>query len=166
MLNAKIITGAIFVLMLAMLPVQEAHAIDAEKKAVMKELMEITGSAQIGMMFADNISQQMTAMIKKQNPDTPPHVYDAVEEEVRALLREEVESGRFYENIYPIYDEKFTTAELKEIVAFYKTPIGAKVTKELPAITQQSMMVSQKWAMGLGPKLNERITKRLQAEQQ
>ena len=163
MFNAKIITGAVFVLMLLILPVHQAHAIDAEKKTVMKELMDITGSGQVALMMAGNVNKSMTAMLKKQKPDTPPEVFVAIEEEVNGLFKEEIESGRFYEIIYPIYDKKFTTAELKEIVAFYKTPIGQKVTKELPTITQESMVASQQWAMSLTPKLNERITKRLQA---
>ena len=73
-------------------------------------------------------------------------------------------AGSLYELIYPIYAAKFTTQELREILAFYKTPVGKKVTKELPQITQEAMIKGQVWGQSLVPKLQSHIKTRLEKE--
>ncbi|MBI3705535.1 MAG: DUF2059 domain-containing protein, partial [Rhizobiales bacterium] len=37
-----------------------------------------------------------------------------------------------------IYARHFTVAEMGELVAFYKTPTGAKALRELPKVTAES----------------------------
>ena len=141
-----------------------AHAVDPEKKKVIKELLDVSGADQIAIMMGDASSKNITMLLRKQNPDTPSRVFDAIDQEVKKVFEEEMESGSFYELIYPIYAEKFSLDELKEILAFYKTPVGQKVTKELPAITQEAMMKGQVWGQSMGPKLQKRIQQRMQEE--
>jgi len=47
-----------------------------------------------------------------------------------------------------LYSTRFSEAELKDMVAFYKTPTGSKLVKELPNIMRESAV----WASGLLPK--------------
>jgi hypothetical protein len=35
----------------------------------------------------------------------------------------------------PVYARHFTAAELNELAAFYRTPIGAKALREMPQVT-------------------------------
>jgi len=45
----------------------------------------------------------------------------------------------------PIYDKHLTHEEIRGLIAFYQTPLGAKLIAKMPAIAQDSMAVGMKW---------------------
>lgn len=53
--------------------------------------------------------------------------------------------------IYPLYDKYFTEDELKDLLAFYKTPTGQKLNDTMPQFAAESIRLSQEYLM---PKLN------------
>jgi hypothetical protein len=55
---------------------------------------------------------------------------------------------------YPIYDKYFTEEELRDLVAFYKTPTGQKSIQVMPGIVRESMEKANEL---LGPKINELV---------
>jgi hypothetical protein len=40
-----------------------------------------------------------------------------------------------------IYDKNFTDQEVKDLLAFYKSPIGLKMVEKQPAMQQESMQI-------------------------
>ena len=46
--------------------------------------------------------------------------------------------------ITEIYKEAFSEAELRELIGFYQTPIGKKVLKVLPELSQKGMDLAQR----------------------
>lgn len=58
--------------------------------------------------------------------------------------------GEAIDMVAPLYAERFSVAELKEIAAFYATPIGQKLIRTLPEITQASVTVGMKWGERIG----------------
>jgi hypothetical protein len=135
------------------------------KKAAIKELMDITGSAQIGEMFATAFLQQMTMALKSINPEIPPRAFTLLEEEINAVIREEMlEKGSLYELIYPIYHKYLTLEDTRELIAFYNTPVGRKIIRVMPQLTQEAMHAGQLWGQSLDPVMQQRIAKRLEKE--
>jgi hypothetical protein len=47
------------------------------------------------------------------------------------------------------YAAKFTEQELKDILAFYKSPLGKKVVLQEPMIVEESLSAADRWARGL-----------------
>jgi hypothetical protein len=45
-----------------------------------------------------------------------------------------------------VYAQHFTEAELREILAFYKSPVGRKMLTEEPKAIEQSLKAAQDWA--------------------
>ncbi len=41
--------------------------------------------------------------------------------------------------LMPVYAKQFTGEEVKQLISFYKTPVGKKVVKTMPEITQEVM---------------------------
>lgn len=66
--------------------------------------------------------------------------------------------------IAAVYARHFTVGELREMIAFYESPIGRKVTESLPAVGQESMQVGMGWAMKRMPEVQRKIQERLKAE--
>jgi hypothetical protein len=63
-------------------------------------------------------------------------------------LRKEYESKKA-ELVYEvaiIYAQHFTEQELKELIAFYKTPLGQKMLKEEPVAVEASLKRAQDWS--------------------
>ena len=59
-----------------------------------------------------------------------------------------------------LYAERFTEQELKDTLAFYKSPLGRKLLVEEPSILDQSMRNAQSWA----DRLSQEVIGKIRAE--
>lgn len=59
-------------------------------------------------------------------------------------LRQRVNFREYVEQtFYPLYDKFFTEGELKDLLAFYKTPTGQKLNEVTPQLAAESIRLSQ-----------------------
>jgi len=123
--------------------------VDAQKHADILHLLELTQAAAIG----EQAAQQVFASLQKAMP--------TVKDEVFAELRKQVHAGELRDRLLPLYDKHFTAAEIKELLRFYETPLGKKLTQTLPALNQEALQIGQQW----GSELSVRIKRRLDAAQ-
>jgi uncharacterized protein len=61
------------------------------------------------------------------------------------------------EQIAAVYARNFTADELREAVAFYRGPTGQKIVQKLPAITQESMAIGQRFGQSIASELRSRM---------
>jgi hypothetical protein len=117
-----------------------------------------------------NISRQATMSVAKQlafglkqaQPDIDPKAFDVV-----LSISDEVLSARSDEllgKMVPLYAKRFSEAELDELLAFYRSPIGRKTTETMPALMQESMELAVAEAQSSVPKIQERVTAKLRAD--
>ena len=119
----------------------------------------------VAQQFSDAFVQQMTVALKHSNPDVDPRAIDFISEEVNAVINEEVIiKGRLNQIMYPIYDQHFSIAELKQLVEFNNTELGTKLISVMPAITQEGMQAGMSLGESLGPLIQQRLLARFQAE--
>jgi hypothetical protein len=57
-----------------------------------------------------------------------------------------------------IYKEAFTEAELRDVIAFYRTPTGRKVLLKLPEVMQKGAAIGAKLALAHTPELEKMLT--------
>lgn len=73
---------------------------------------------------------------------------DAKIEQVREasldLATQVADDPEMTEQLAGVYMAEFTEAEIKELLAFYETPLGAKTLEKLPALFQQGAMIGKK----------------------
>jgi hypothetical protein len=62
------------------------------------------------------------------------------------------------DGIATIYANNFTVAELREIEAFYRQPIGQKLLDKWPSLTQQATQVGQEIGRKAAEDLRARLT--------
>jgi uncharacterized protein len=60
------------------------------------------------------------------------------------------------QDLVPVYQKHLSSSDCEGLVAFYSSPLGQKVLRELPAITMESMQVSN---AHLQPRLEAAISK-------
>jgi hypothetical protein len=79
--------------------------------------------------------------------------------EVAALLRNDLDPrrGELLNEVARVYAARFTEQELKEIAAFYKTPLGRKMVTEEPKALQDSLKAAQIWADALSREVFDRF---------
>jgi hypothetical protein len=71
-----------------------------------------------------------------------------------------VRSGELLNDAARIYASHFTEAELKQLLAFYQSPLGQKVITEEPKTADESMSMAASWA----DKLSEEVMSKMRAE--
>ncbi len=129
---------------LVLLAVIAAPAL-SPKDADIRRLMELTTTSQL----AGQITQQMMDSFKAAFTKVP----DATWTE----LKKELTPEDLLAQIAGVYDRHFSHDDIKALIAFYETPLGKKLLKELPAITQESLEVGQTWGRAMGQRLMQRL---------
>jgi uncharacterized protein len=139
-----------------------AADVSSEKRAEIERLLETTGALAMGQQVSNFFITHMAQAIKKQNPNVPQHVIDALPEEVNAVVRESLPF--FKEMLIPLYDKYFSLDELRGLNAFYATPVGKKAISVMPALLQESMTLGSQWGQAMEPRINQRIRARFKKE--
>lgn len=151
-------------LVLAFSQLSVADDLTDEKKGVIDEMLEITGALKIAELMGNAVADQTLGVLAKTQK-IEPNVVAAIRDETNKIMHEEFIESRFmHEMSYEIYHKYFSTDELKDVVAFYKTPTGRKMTKHLPQITQEAMLAGQQHAISIQPKIERRLAARLKEE--
>ncbi len=107
-----------------------------------------------------NANKQMDALINAiLNASMQPLRTKPCAAGMEPKLREFLSSNLSYEEEKPfiadLYAKHFTEAELKELTAFYKTPLGQKTLQEMPKLMQESMVHSQQKLQKLMPEMRQ-----------
>jgi hypothetical protein len=122
--------------------------------AAAKELVTIKGGA---VMF-DPLIPGVIESVKNAFIPTNPQLSQPLNE-VAAQLRKEydVKRAEILDEVAKIYAQHFTEAEIRDIVAFYKTPVGRKMITEEPLAIDQSLKAAQAWATQFSDVVMERF---------
>ena len=125
-----------------------AQAQSAEFKASVRKLMAVSGSDATLKM----IPEQILSMIEQQAPALP----ESVKAEIQAMFSEEALLS-LMDRMVPIYAKYYTQQDMDDLIAFYDTPLGKKLSTVQPQITLESMSVAQQWAAEIGQKVAAKI---------
>jgi len=98
------------------------------------------------LMDTDDMMLQMleigletgTAQIEAEMPDFP--LTEFIER-----VRQRVDIDSLLYHLVPLYSRYYTREEITGLIAFYETPLGRKLVKDLPQITQEMLAASQAW---------------------
>ena len=135
------------VVFFAVAAVVHAEPPEAAKGKVIRELLELTDSADLGLQFAQIMQQQFA------------YLYPAVPQKTWQDWMAELDTSEVNAKILAVYDQNFTLDELTGLLAFYKTPAGKANLKKMPIVSQQAMEATQQWTKEEAAKMQERLQK-------
>ena len=124
-------------------------AVDPQKVAAINEMLEVTG----GMNLANQMVAQMLESQKKAHPEVDAAVWDR--------LAKKLDINDLRGTLVELYDHHFSTADLQALVAFYKSPPGQRMLKEMPSLMSESMILGREW----GRKKTQELKDELQYDQ-
>lgn len=115
--------------------------------AAAKELLTLKNVSNIYAGAVPNIVQRAKDQLLASNLNYQKDLNEVAVTIVQKLTGREQEIG---EQMAKIYANDFTEQELKELVVFYKTPLGQKLLAQEPKTVQSSMTYMQQWAQNFG----------------
>lgn len=153
-----------------------------EKRALITELATVTKIGEMATksldMMLDQFAFQAPATLSQMVGD-PGNLSGKDKEEfdkavqesslrvlrrLRQLLPERINISSITEQVFfPIYDKYFTEQDLKDLIAFYKTPTGQKSIEVMPDVLRESL---EKTAELMNSKMTELIRQVLEEEKQ
>lgn len=136
---------------------QEAKPVDPAALAQARIVLERSNAAELGQQMAKAIEDAQREVLEQFNPDRTAQISEMVD-----LIR--AEFARYVpavmDTVATVYARHFTAEELAQIAAFYETPVGRKVIRQMPILLSESM--SEAEAVGL--KAAEEVMIKLQPE--
>ncbi|MDM3888208.1 DUF2059 domain-containing protein [Pseudomonas sp. BCRC 81390] len=91
---------------------------------------------QVQQMFAQRFAQTKA-------PATKQSVLESYQAKANAALDNAIGWNKLKPKMVDLYTQTFTEQELKDLVKFYESPLGKKVLREMPKVTQQSAQLTQ-----------------------
>ena len=122
--------------------------------AAMGAAREILTMKNASAMYASaipNIVQQVKDNLLQSNLNLQKDLNEAAVTVAQSLAGRDKEIG---EGMAQVYSNEFTEQELKDLVAFYKTPLGQKLLATEPRAIQFSMSYMNQWAQAFGQEVN------------
>jgi len=111
--------------------------------ATAKEIVTIKGGDNMFGPLIPNVVEQAKSMFEQQNPNLGKDLST-----VAAKLRTDLapRMSEVNDAIAKAYASHFTEAELKEMLTFYKSPVGKKMITEEPKALAEAVNFAQSWA--------------------
>ena len=134
-----------------------AHAQSAASLALAKEMADIKGTTNIFDPIIVGVVESTRQTLAMGNPNMSRDIDAAA-----AQMRNEMASRRaeLAQQLIRVYTQFFTEQELKDAVAFYKTPLGKKLLTEEPKVAEASMKAADEWSQ----KFAAEVTSKMRAE--
>lgn len=127
-----------------------SHAADAERflKLAHADKLAVPVYAQVQQMFAQRFAQA-------QAPETKKALLESYQAKANASLNKAVGWDKLKPDMVKLYTSNFSEQELKELIAFYQSPLGKKVLETMPSLTAQSAQLTQAKLETAVPEVNK-----------
>ena len=122
---------------------QSANPPSPQAIALAKELIVLKGGHQMFDAVVPGVIDQAKDVFLPTNPNLNKEL---VEVTGKLKLEYANKPDELLNEVAKVYAMHFTEQELKEIVAFYKTPLGKKMLAEDPVAIQEGLTRAKDWA--------------------
>ena len=124
------------------------NAADPAALAKAKELLQVSNLAAMRDQMVSLVEVQIAALMLDANPGQEDKVNRAVTEVIRPALKRRI--PEYLDLAAGVYADHFTRAELDQLVAFYKSPLGQKLVREQSELVPAMTDMSKQWVNRVG----------------
>jgi hypothetical protein len=121
---------------------------DPEKIKNINKLLEVTGMRSLSRQ----ILNQVFVAMKGEYPQVPQKFWDT--------FIAELKPDDMINDFIPLYSKYFTNEEIKQMIAFYQTPLGQKTLSVMPQLSSESAAIGLRY----GKDAAARAIQKLEAE--
>jgi hypothetical protein len=162
----RVLAGAVFLLVSQILPAQQpakpaasaatesqpstaAPCAQPASAAQVRRLMELAGSKKLMASVLDTTGRHLFEDLQKVRPDVPTRAWDAA---LARLESPQVLQG-LLDQVVPIYQRHFCADEVEQLIEFYQTPAGRKLSAEMPAIQKEAAEAGRNYMASISGEL-------------
>lgn len=120
---------------------QNASDAPATKEDIQKYL-DVMHSREMMAKMVDAMSSPMHKMIHEQFLKDKDKLPPDFEDRMTRMINDWMKSfpwDEMLDSMVPVYQKHFTKGDVSSLIAFYSTPTGQKLLREMPAIMQEAM---------------------------
>jgi hypothetical protein len=154
---ARLAAVAVVLVMASPMADAQQQQPSAAAMASAKELIAVTGATTLFSPLIAGVVEQAKVLYLQQDPSLSKDL-----NEISAQMRTDL-TPRFSEltdEVARLYATNFSEQELKDILAFYKSPAGQKLLSQQPKVVDASMKFAQDWAN----KLSDQVIAKMRDE--
>ena len=129
-----------------------------ESLRVATDLVEAIKTADQMRAIFPIIVQQLKPIIAKSNPAVERD-FDALAPAMTGLLDERM--GELTSAIAAVYARNFSIDEMRQLAAFFRTPVGVKYLERAPVLVQESMQIGNRFGQETAGDLERRVKEEL-----
>lgn len=145
-----------------------APAVQTEKEKLVDEFLTVTRQAEQLSSSLDNVAkmqQQMIPELLRRQGITLSAEQQRVKDEIMAVamsvIREEMSWEKLRPAIVKSYAETFSADELKQLIAFFRSPAGQVYIQKTPEVQRKLIPLLQERAINMQILLQQRIKQRV-----
>jgi hypothetical protein len=120
------------------------------KEADTRRLLSLMGAGKVGAQLMDQMFSTVRSTMEQQ---VPPKVWKDLVAEFKAEFSPE----KLIELNVPIYARHYTHDEIRQLISFYESPLGQKVTNVTPLIVKEAYEVGATHGRQLLLRIYERL---------
>jgi uncharacterized protein len=135
-------------LLLSVTVASGAHADEKSHRASIQEFFKI---AQMDTLIQRSMDAALNSQIQV-NPQLKPY-----EPKMRQFFNKYMSWKSLQDDFTTIYMKAFTEDEFKQLLAFYKTPVGKKSLQEMPTLMEQGAAIGVKRVQEHMPELQKML---------
>jgi hypothetical protein len=146
--------GVIFVALFGFAAAANAQAPSANQQKLARQVVELSGAVRAFDSVIPALTRQIYETYVTQNPDLSKDLIATLDE-----LAKEFDKRK--EEVVVIvsqgFAEKFTEAELNDVINFYNSPTGKKLLGANPEILRDAYTKTQEWSGKVSQQMIERL---------
>jgi hypothetical protein len=124
-----------------------------------KELIDIKGAASAYDPLVNGVIEYHKNFFLQNNPNLAGDLSQVAQKLAADLAPRKVE---MQQELTRIYASHFTEQELKDALAFYKTPLGKKLIAEEPRALEESMKAADDWSRKFATEVDAKFRAEMQ----
>jgi hypothetical protein len=130
---------------LAQAPATPAPAITItdEGRAAARDLMRASGADAMSDQILSQVNRQLVAVLAQASNKSPQEVLAVVDEVLMPEFRRR--QPEMIDKMAEAWASALTPAELRELAAFYASPIGKRMVAVTPQVMNQLMILGMHW---------------------
>ena len=128
---------------------QPSRSADVAAAASARKLLAASGATRL---MLGNL-ESMIASQRQSSPQIPAAFWDAF------LAHARRDTTQLIDMLVPIYASHLTQSELEELVRFYTSPIGQRLTAAQPTIFKESMAAGETWGEQIARMVGDSLQK-------
>jgi hypothetical protein len=138
----------------AQTPAKQPPPPSAAAVAAAKEILEMKNAGAMFTNAVPNIVEKTKEALVASNLNYQKDLTEVAVTVAHSLAGRQTE---ILDGMSQVYAYQFTEQELKDLVAFYKTPLGQKLLSTEPKAIQQSMAYMNQWAQNFAGIVNDQF---------